>query len=68
MRRGAYARFMFVIERMPDGAFLSSPGMLGAYTKDLTKARTFKTHGSATAACSGSERPIDVEYLLQRPR
>ena len=36
--------------------------------KDLTKARTFKTRGSATAACSANERPIDVEYLLQRPR
>jgi hypothetical protein len=59
---------MFVIERMPDGALMSSPGMLGGYTKDLTKARTFKTRDSATAACSRDDRPIDVEYLLQKPR
>jgi hypothetical protein len=59
---------MFVIERIPDGALLSPLGVLGAYTKDLTKARTFKTRDSATAACSANERPIDVEYLLQRPR
>lgn len=59
---------MFVIERMPDGAFLSPPGMLGAYTKDLTRARTFKTRGSATDACGVNDRPVDVEFLLQRPR
>jgi hypothetical protein len=59
---------MFVIERMPDGAFLSPPGMLGAYTKDLTKARTFKTRGSASSECRGDDRPVDVVYLLQRPR
>lgn len=62
---------MYVIVRS-DGAFVSDPSTNGtgsSYTRDLSKAKTFRTRESAERElCPENERIRDVEECLRAPR
>lgn len=56
---------MFVIKRIPDGAFVSKPGSYLSYTKDLQKANHFRSHKVATAnLCPENEQVVAVQDLI----
>jgi hypothetical protein len=47
---------MYIIKRMPDGAYVARPGSPSSYTKQLQTARTFPTREAAERdRCPGNE-------------
>ncbi len=47
--------------------YLSPPGSAHSYTKDITKARTFRTWDRAKSECCENETPVNIENILRTP-
>ena len=59
---------MYVIQRIPDKAFVARSGRSGSYTRKLQLAQTYKTREAANAnRCTGNETVVPVQCLLQEP-
>jgi len=60
---------MYVITRIPDGAFVArDPGKLGpSYTKYLQRAQTFATKEQAERElCPENEQALHIDKILER--
>lgn len=62
-------KIFYVIERVDQGGgFVTPPGSMHSYTKNLLKARRFQTFACADGArCVGNERVVEVVYEQGRP-
>lgn len=53
---------MYVIKRVPDGAYVALPGSRGSYTSYLQRAQTFHSREEAERhRCPGNEVVVPVE-------
>lgn len=60
---------MFVIKRLPDGAYAAPPGEQHSYTKQLQRARTFGTREAAERElCPENEVVVEVSTEMPKPR
>jgi hypothetical protein len=56
---------MYVIQRIPDGAYVAQPGAAGSYTRALQHARTFPTREAAERErCVENEITVAVDAIL----
>lgn len=58
---------LYVLMRVPDGAYVAPPGSVSSYTKSFASARTFETKDAAEREACGNERAVRVTEILQRP-
>lgn len=59
---------MYVLKRVPDGAYVAPAGRAHSYVKCLQDAQTFATREQAERGKCGNEVVCDVENELHSPR
>lgn len=52
---------MYVIKRIPDGAYVARSGRASSYTRALQHARPFATRELAERECCENERAVSVD-------
>ena len=57
---------MYVIQRIPDGAYVARPGSGPSYTRFLERAQIFSTREQAEVArCPGNEHVADLGDVIR---
>lgn len=59
---------MYVIKRIPDGAYVAPSGSHSSYTRDIRRARTFSSReATERECCSENERIVHIWDDLPKP-